>query len=170
MDHSPSGSSVFVTPSKNTRMGGISYSRGSSWPKDQTCISCIGRRILYHWVNWRIKIPFFPGKDSANEKLWTSYLLQRSQLPFPSMKDFPCCVVSCMWLTRVADSRLQFSANLKPTGEEISGILFALGQCCLLLSLCLFTSLWEKVKSLKYETIYASPLRRLGLPYTHYYI
>ena len=33
----------------------ISFSRGSSWPRDWTCISygfCIGRRILYHWVTW----------------------------------------------------------------------------------------------------------------------
>ena len=28
----------------------ISFSRGSSWPKDLTCISCIGRQILYHWA------------------------------------------------------------------------------------------------------------------------
>jgi len=28
----------------------ISSSRGSSWPRDRTCVSCIGRRILYHWV------------------------------------------------------------------------------------------------------------------------
>ena len=28
----------------------ISYSRGSSQPKDQTCISCIGRWIIYHWA------------------------------------------------------------------------------------------------------------------------
>ena len=31
----------------------ISFSRGSSQPRDWTCISCIsciGRRILYHWV------------------------------------------------------------------------------------------------------------------------
>ena len=30
----------------------ISYFRGSSWPRDQilvSCISCIGRQILYHW-------------------------------------------------------------------------------------------------------------------------
>ena len=27
-----------------------SYSRGSSQTKDQTCISYIGRQILYHWV------------------------------------------------------------------------------------------------------------------------
>ena len=30
----------------------ISYSRGSSWPMDWTCTSCIGRRILYHWATW----------------------------------------------------------------------------------------------------------------------
>ena len=28
----------------------ISYSRGSSWPSDPACISCIGRQILYHWA------------------------------------------------------------------------------------------------------------------------
>ena len=27
-----------------------SFSRASSWIKDQTCISCIGRWILYHWA------------------------------------------------------------------------------------------------------------------------
>ena len=26
----------------------ISYSRGSSWPRGPTCVSCIGRWILYH--------------------------------------------------------------------------------------------------------------------------
>ena len=30
----------------------ISYSRVSSWPRDRTCISCIGRWILYHWTTW----------------------------------------------------------------------------------------------------------------------
>ena len=29
-----------------------SYSRGSSRPRDQTHVSCIGRWILYHWVTW----------------------------------------------------------------------------------------------------------------------
>ena len=28
----------------------ISYSKGSSLPRDWTCISCIGKRILYHWA------------------------------------------------------------------------------------------------------------------------
>ena len=30
----------------------VSFSRGSSWPRDPTCISCIGRQILYHWATW----------------------------------------------------------------------------------------------------------------------
>ena len=28
----------------------ISFSRGFSWPRDQTRVSCIGRWILYHWA------------------------------------------------------------------------------------------------------------------------
>ena len=28
----------------------ISYSRGFSWPRDQNCISCTGKWILYYWA------------------------------------------------------------------------------------------------------------------------
>ena len=28
----------------------ISFSRGPSWPRDRTWVSCIGKRILYHWA------------------------------------------------------------------------------------------------------------------------
>ena len=40
-------------PGKNTEHLAISSSRGSSWPRDQACVSCvccIGRWILYHWA------------------------------------------------------------------------------------------------------------------------
>ena len=30
----------------------ISFSKGSSWPRDWTRISCIGRWVLYHWATW----------------------------------------------------------------------------------------------------------------------
>ena len=39
----------------------ISSSRGSTWAEDHTCISCIGRQILYHYIsytfnlNWQVK-------------------------------------------------------------------------------------------------------------------
>ena len=38
-------------------------SRGSSPPKDQThdsCISCTGRQILYHWATWEAQEPLCP--------------------------------------------------------------------------------------------------------------
>ena len=39
-------------PGKNTGMGTISFSRGSSWPRDQIHVSCIGRQVLFHWSTW----------------------------------------------------------------------------------------------------------------------
>ena len=34
----------------------ISYSRGTFPPRDQTCVSCIGRWILYHWETWEVQM------------------------------------------------------------------------------------------------------------------
>ena len=31
-------------------VGCISFSRGSYWPRDQMQVSCLGRRVLYHWA------------------------------------------------------------------------------------------------------------------------
>jgi len=53
---SPPGTTVHGFPGKNTEWFAISYSRGSSWYRDQTHISwvtCIGRQILYHWATWK---------------------------------------------------------------------------------------------------------------------
>ena len=49
MDCSPLVSSVHgISQARILEWVAISYSRGSSWPKDQTHIFCIGRWILYH--------------------------------------------------------------------------------------------------------------------------
>ena len=37
-------------PRKNTGVGCHFLLQGSSWPRDQTHISCIGRQVLYHWA------------------------------------------------------------------------------------------------------------------------
>ena len=37
-------------PGKSTGVGCVSFSRGASPSGDWTCISCIGRQILYCWV------------------------------------------------------------------------------------------------------------------------
>ena len=42
--------SIRILQARILQLDAISFPRGSSWPQDQTHISCIGRRILYHWA------------------------------------------------------------------------------------------------------------------------
>ena len=56
MDYSPPGFCVHrILQARILEWTAISSSRESSWHRDGTlisCISCIGRWILYHWVSW----------------------------------------------------------------------------------------------------------------------
>ena len=46
---SPPGSSIHgILQARVLEWVAISFSRGSSQPRDQTRISCVGRQILYH--------------------------------------------------------------------------------------------------------------------------
>ena len=64
VDYSPPGLSVHgISQARILEWVAISFSRGSSWPRDGTCISCLGRRILYLWATretqnnwWTLKI------------------------------------------------------------------------------------------------------------------
>ena len=58
MDCSPPGSSG-IFQARILEWVAISYSRGSSWPNDGihiSCISCIGRWILYHCTTWEAHV------------------------------------------------------------------------------------------------------------------
>ena len=59
---------------KNTGVGCISYSRQSSWLKNQTLVpyvSCIGRQILYHWATWKApKKPLLPAQFNWHWGKW----------------------------------------------------------------------------------------------------
>ena len=51
MDYRPGSSVHGIFPARILEWFAFSYSRGSSPPRDGTCVSCvscIGRRILYH--------------------------------------------------------------------------------------------------------------------------
>ena len=54
MDCTPPGFSVYrIFQTRILECVAISYSRGSAWPKDWNCVSCVsclGRQILYHWA------------------------------------------------------------------------------------------------------------------------
>ena len=54
LDCSPPGSSGHgISQARILELVAISYSRGSSQPRDQTCI---GRQILYHCITWEALI------------------------------------------------------------------------------------------------------------------
>ena len=61
MDCNPLGSSVHgISQSRILEWIAISSSRGSSWPRNWThisCITCIGKQILYHCVTWESHPP-----------------------------------------------------------------------------------------------------------------
>ena len=49
MDCSPPGSSVHgIVQERILEWVAIPFSRGSSWLRDRTCVSCIGRRVILH--------------------------------------------------------------------------------------------------------------------------
>ena len=51
MDCSAPGSSVHgIFQASILEWVAISFSRGTSWPRDWTCISCLDKGILYHWA------------------------------------------------------------------------------------------------------------------------
>ena len=51
LDCSSPGSSVRgILQARILEWVAVSFSRGSSWPRDRTCVSCTGRRVLYQWA------------------------------------------------------------------------------------------------------------------------
>ena len=64
----------------------IFFSRGSYWPKNQTSVSCIGRRIPYPWTTGEAHQPVY------------SYHNKLPQLPFwlqcsPIFHCIKCCII-----------------------------------------------------------------------------
>ena len=56
MDYSPPGSSVSeIFQARILEQVIISYSKGSSWPRDWIHVSCIGMQILDHWATCVLK-------------------------------------------------------------------------------------------------------------------
>ena len=64
MDYSPPGSSVHgILQARVLEWVAISSSRGSSPPRDRTCISCIDRQILCLGATWEIHDPVLWSKN-----------------------------------------------------------------------------------------------------------
>ena len=101
MDCSLPGSSVHeIFQARILEWVAISYSRGSSWPRDQThisYISCFSRRILYHCTIW--EAPFFVSEDA---RIWgLCYHSFRRNMRCSYLGPVPCVFTSgvCSGLT-----------------------------------------------------------------------
>ena len=72
MNCSPLGSSVHgILQARILECVSISYSTGSSRLRDGTCVSCIGRWILYHWATWDVhEIYYFTKKKKKKNSIW----------------------------------------------------------------------------------------------------
>ena len=82
MDYSPPGSSVqgiWISQARILEWVAISSSKESSWHRDRTWVSCIGRWLVYHWVSWealetpkRQKLPpVSPNPQKAQNPIWS---------------------------------------------------------------------------------------------------
>ena len=72
MDCSLPGSSVYETAQgRILEWVAISYSRESSPPRDQTpnsCVSCIGRLIIYHYATWETPTTFLSKSEFGDKE------------------------------------------------------------------------------------------------------
>ena len=60
----------------------ISFSRGSSWPRDRPHIACIGSQILYHWATWEAPaITCVLSRSVVSNSLWPHGLYVARQVP-----------------------------------------------------------------------------------------
>ena len=64
----------------------VSFSSGSSRPRDQTrisCISCTGRPILYHWATWKALLGLLAFSAATRKAAFP--------FTFPASVIVPCC-------------------------------------------------------------------------------
>ena len=72
----------------------VSFDRGSSWPRDGTCISCISRQILYHWATREALHLFRSSLISLKSILQCRSPLLLLLSLFVSYSLWSCCEIS----------------------------------------------------------------------------
>ena len=70
----------------------IFSSRGSSQPRDWTCVSCIGRQILYHWGTWEAHLNAYttrqPLMSTVNLDVNSNHCLELPGLECSTLAHF----------------------------------------------------------------------------------
>ena len=132
MEYNPPGPSVYgISQARILEGVAISFSRGSSWLWDGTCISClssIGRHILYHWATCSVQFSCSGVSDSL---LPHESQHARPPCPSPTPGVYPnSCPLSRWCHPTISSSVVPFSSCLQsfPASESFQmSQLFASG-------------------------------------------
>ena len=89
----------------------ISSSRGSSPPRDWTCVSCIGRQILYHWATWESQ------HEKGNTQVWEEQKVSNKMNPRRNMLRH-----ILIKLTKIKDKQKILKATRKKQQIRYKGI------------------------------------------------
>ena len=133
-DYSPLGSSVHgILQTRTLEWVTMPFSRGSSHPKDQICISfvsCIGRQVLsqchreshlQYWVVQKSSFELFPRYQNLNELFGpTQYLsscLPLERFDFPAESSWPECVTA---EKNILETNDWSKITLKSNGKSLS--------------------------------------------------
>ena len=74
--HSPGSSVHGIVQARTLEWVTMPFSKGSSQPRDRihvSCISCIGRLILYHWDTWEAPSKYWKSPSSQSYGFSSSY-------------------------------------------------------------------------------------------------
>ena len=111
--------------------------RGSSWPRDQTCISCIGTQVLYHWDSRevqtgvllllllsrfsRVRLCATPWASAHQAPLSMGFSRQEywSGLPLPSLPDRCKGLLSSHYILRQWFSKCLHNGSISITWELV---------------------------------------------------
>ena len=100
MDCSPPGSSVHgILQARVLEWIAISFSRGSSWPRDWIRVSCIGRRVLYHWATSKVPLitmsrSHFKGKQGCHTSINSQTYMSKITYVYKSKSPFRLQLIS----------------------------------------------------------------------------
>ena len=97
----------------------ISYSRGSSWARNWTCVSCFGSQILYHWGTWEVHQPArrYDYKDSGERLSWPQWT-ETCEIILTILKDNKPVIVSSFYATfrdtwMISPNHIQFTIKTR---------------------------------------------------------
>ena len=121
VDGSPPVSSAHeLSQARTLEWVAMSSSRGSSWPRNRTPVSCVGKRILYHRATWEaqemvhscaasfVSCLFYMVNTSLCQRMWSIILSS--------------CIVFCWIVSRHLFHQSLIYRQFK-SNEEVNGLL-----------------------------------------------